>query len=469
MRQDFDARIADLVGPRGLITDPSAMTAYVSENYNLCHGRAHLVVRPADTAEVAAVVRLCAEYGVGMVPQGGNTGLCGGAIPDDSGRQIVVNLSRLNKIRAIDPVNFTITVEAGVVLQTLQQRADDAGCLFPLSLAAEGSCQIGGNISTNAGGTGVLRYGNTRDLVLGLEVVLPDGRIWDGLRALRKDNTGYDLKQVFIGGEGTLGIVTAAVLKLFPKAHDVHTAFCALTDLDAAVPLLSRARAASGDLVTACELVPRFGLQLATTHLRGVSDPFEQPHDWYVLLELATSRPDGGLGDTLESLLGEAFERGEVADAVIAASLSQRQALWRIREGLPEAQQKEGGCLKHDISVPTSRVPELIRRVSAAVIEAVPGVRPAPYGHIGDGNIHYNISQPAGDPWSAFAPQAERLARVVDDIVADMGGSFSAEHGIGQMKTADLARYKTPLEIELMRRVKAAFDPQGLMNPGKVV
>lgn len=469
MIEDILTRIAAVVGQHGLLTDASAMAPYLEEERGLYHGRARAVVRPGSTVEVAEVVRLCAGQGIGIVPQGGNTGLCGGAAPHTSGTEIILSLSRLNKVRALDPVNFTMTVEAGVILQTVQETAGDVGCLFPLSFGAEGSAQIGGTISTNAGGSGVLRYGNTRDLVMGIEVVLPDGQIWDGLRILRKDNTGYDLKQLFIGGEGTLGIVTAAVLKLFPKPKDIQTAFCALSGLDAAISLLSRARAATGDQVTAFELIPRIGLEMALAHIHGVTDPLAERHDWYALMELSASRADGNLQDSLETLLGAAMEEGDVVDAVLAASSEQRRALWRIREGIQEAQKNEGGSIKHDVSVPTSSVPDFIRRATQAVEAAIPGIRPVPFGHVGDGNIHFNLSQPIGADKQTYLGEWARMNRIVHDIVVGMQGSISAEHGIGQLKRGELAHYKAPLELDLMKRIKAAFDPRGLMNPGKIL
>ena len=464
----FHQRIAELLGPSGLIADPAGMAPYLEEERGLFHGKARLVARPASTGELAELVRLCAEEGVGIVPQGGNTGLCGGGSPggDD---QIVVSLARLNRIREVDPVNFTMTVEAGVVLQTVQNAAESVDCLFPVSLGAEGSCQIGGNISTNAGGTGVLRYGNTREQVLGLEVVLPDGRIWDGLKALRKDNTGYDLKQLFIGGEGTLGIVTAAVLKMYPRARDQQTAFCALKNLHASLALLGRARNASGDQVTGFELVPRIGLQMGVDLVPGVTDPFDRPHDWYALIELSSSRPDAGLRDVLEGLLGEAFEDGEVLDAVVAESLEQRKALWKIREGIPEAQKKAGGSIKHDVSVPVAQVPFFSERASRADEKAMEGVRVVPFGHLGDGNIHFNLSQPVGADKEAFLGHWAEMNRIVHDIVVEMHGSISAEHGIGRLKKGELAHYKSPVELDLMRRIKQALDPQGLMNPGNIL
>ncbi len=426
------------------------------------------MARPASTGELAELVKICAAEGIGIVPQGGNTGLCGGASPE-SETQIVISLSRLNKIREVDPVNFTMTVEAGVVLQNVQHAAEQVDCLFPVSLGAEGSCQIGGNISTNAGGTGVLRYGNTREQVLGLEVVLPDGRIWDGLTSLRKDNTGYDLKQLFIGGEGTLGIVTAAVLKMYPRARDQQTAFCALKNLRSSLTLLGRARNATGDQVTGFELVPRIGLTLGCELVPGVADPFAEPHDWYALIELSSSRPDAGLQDMLETLLGDAIEEGEVLDAVVANSLEQRKALWKIREGIPEAQKKEGASIKHDVSVPVAQVPFFIERATRAIEEAMDGVRVVPFGHLGDGNIHFNLTQPKGADKQAFLDRWEEANRIVHDIVVEMKGSISAEHGIGRLKKGELAHYTSPVELELMRRIKQALDPQGIMNPGNIL
>jgi D-lactate dehydrogenase (cytochrome) len=467
MSDPIHQRLAELLGPSGLIADPAAMAPYLEEERGLFHGRARLVARPASTGELAELVRICAQAGIGIVPQGGNTGLCGGGSPSEG--QIVVSLSRLNKIREIDPVNFTMTVEAGVVLQNVQHAAESVDCLFPVSLGAEGSCQIGGNISTNAGGTGVLRYGNTREQVLGLEVVLPDGRIWNGLRALRKDNTGYDLKQLFIGGEGTLGIITAAVLKMYPRARDQQTAFCALKDLHSSLALLGRARNATGDQVTGFELVPRIGLTMGAELVPGIADPFVEPHQWYALIELSSSRPDAGLREVLEGMLGEALEEGEVVDAVVAESLEQRKALWKIREGIPEAQKKAGGSIKHDVSVPVAQVPFFIERASRAVEAAMPGVRVVPFGHLGDGNIHFNLSQPVDADKQAFLDRWEEMNRIVHDIVVAMEGSISAEHGIGRLKKGELAHYKSPVELDLMRRIKQALDPQGIMNPGNIL
>ncbi|MCG8358292.1 MAG: FAD-binding oxidoreductase [Kiloniellales bacterium] len=463
------AAIAEVVGEKGLVCDPQAMAPYLAEARGLYFGRTPFVVRPGSTAEVAAVVRLCAEAGAPVVPQGGNTGLVGGGVPFESGEEILVSLDRMKRIRDIDPVDDTMTVEAGCILQALQQAAESVDRLFPLSLGAEGSCRIGGNISTNAGGIHVLRYGNTRELVLGLEVVLPDGRVWDGLRRLRKDNTGYDLKQLFIGGEGTLGIITAAVLKLFPRPRARATAFAALADLPAVTALLARARTALGEAVSSFELIPRIGLDFAQRHGSGVVDPLAAHHDWYALIEASSATEGAGLDEGLERLLAEAHEAGLVPDAAIAASEAQALAFWRIREVLVEAQKQEGGSIKHDVSVPVSAVPAFIERAVAVAEGLVPGVRPVPFGHVGDGNIHFNLSQPSGADTAAYLARWDEVTRAVHDIVVALEGSISAEHGLGRLKRAEAERVKDPLEIELMRRVKAALDPDNLMNPGKLI
>jgi len=461
-------RLTSLVGETNCLHAAADIAPYLVEQRGLYRGRALAVARPSSTAELVQVVRLCGAEHLAIVPQGGNTGLCGGGVPPEHGRAVVISTERLNRIRAIDPIDFTLTAEAGCVLATLQQAADEVGCLFPLSMASEGSCRIGGNLSTNAGGTNVLRYGNARDQVLGLEVVLADGRVWHGLRALRKDNTGYDLKQLFIGAEGTLGIITAAVLKLFPKPREIQTAFIAIPDPAAAIAILAAAREASGDSVTACELVPRIALDLDFAHLPGLRDPFDRPHPWYLLLELSSSRP-GGLREALEGVLQAALDRGSALDAVLAESGDQRKALWRLRESVPEAQRLEGASIKHDIAVSPSRVAELIGRATVAAEAALPGVRVVAFGHLGDGNIHFNLSQPVGADPQPFLAEWERISHIVHDIVVAMDGSISAEHGIGRLKIGELARTKQEVEIELMRRIKAAFDPAGIMNPGKVV
>ncbi len=465
--QTFLDRILEIVGAAGCVSTPGDMAPFLTEERGLYKGRAALVVRPASTQEVADVVKACAAARIPVVPQGGNTGLCGGAVSAEG--EIVLNLGRMNKVRAIDPENFTITVEAGCILADIQDKADAASCLFPLSLGAEGSCQIGGNLSTNAGGVNVLRYGNARDLVLGLEVVLPDGRIWNGLRALGKDNTGYALRQLYVGAEGTLGIITAAVLKLFPKPHDTATALCALTKLEAATKLLNRARAVSGDAVTAFELIPRIGLEMCSRHIAGVTDPFEEAYPWYVLVEFSSSRPDAAIRASFDALLEQAFEEDIIANAVIAESEAQANMLWRMRESLPEATKHEGVSIKHDVSVPISRVPELITRGMALIEQHFPGSRPVPFGHVGDGNIHFNVSQPIGANADAYRALWTDMNRVVHDLVVSMNGSISAEHGIGLLKVEEMKHYKDAVEVDLIRRIKRALDPDNLMNPGKVI
>lgn len=463
-------RLTEIVGPAAIIHDLGAMAPYLHEERGLyTKGKAALVVRPATTAELAQVVATCAAARIPIVPQGGNTGLCGGAAPHEDGSEIIVSLGRMNKVRAIDPVNFTITVEAGCILADVQRIAAENNCLFPLSLGAEGSCQIGGNLATNAGGINVLRYGNARDLVLGLEVVLPDGRIWNGLRALGKDNTGYALRQLFVGSEGTLGIITAAVLKLFPRPTETATAFCAVSNLEDATKLLNRARALSGDAVTAFELIPRIGLEMCMRHIAGVSDPLQSPSPWYVLIEFSTSRPDASVRGSFEALLESAFGEEIITDAVIAESLDQRNSLWRIRESLPEAQKHEGGSIKHDVAVPVSLVPAFIAKGVELIAANFPGARPVPFGHLGDGNIHFNISQPHGMDKAAYLAQWTEMNRVVHDLVVSMDGSISAEHGIGRLKVEEMKHYKDPVELDLMRRLKRALDPANSLNPGKVV
>jgi D-lactate dehydrogenase (cytochrome) len=461
------AKIREIVGPKGWIGDVADRAPYVAERRGLYRSAPALVVRPATTAEVAAVVRVCAAAGIGIVPQGGNTGLVGGAVaaPD----QILLSTDRLDRIRDVDPLDHTMTVEAGVVLQRIQEAADAVDRLFPLSLGAEGSCRIGGNISTNAGGTAVLRYGNTRDLVLGLEVVLADGSIWNGLNRLRKDNTGYDLKQLFIGAEGTLGIVTAAVLRLFPKPKRQDAAFVAVPDPATALELLARLKAASGDSLTAFELMPRIGVEFACRHVPGIVDPLASPSPWYVLVEVSSAAPDDASRDRLEQALASAYEAGIVTDAALAGSERQAHAFWRIREGLVEAQRSEGGSIKHDVSVPVSRVPRFLEEATDAVEKRMPGVRVCAFGHLGDGNIHFNLSQPPDMDRDAFLARWHEINRVVHDIVVALGGSISAEHGIGLLKRDEMAGRKDPVELAMMRRIKAALDPAGIMNPGKVI
>ena len=466
---DFIERLKSAVGPAGVVDDPAAMAPYLTDWRGLYHGRAGLVLRPAATAEVAAVMRACAEAGVGVVPQGGNTGMVGGSVPDAGGASVVLSLSRMNRIREVDPLNFTMTAEAGCVLKALQDAAEAAGLLLPLSLAAEGSCQIGGNLATNAGGTAVLRYGTARELVLGLEVVLPDGRIWDGLSRLRKDNTGYDLKQLFLGAEGTLGVITAAVLKLFPRPLATETALIAVRDPAAATRLLARLRTASGDAVTSFEYIHRAALEVVLAHIPDTADPFQAPHRHYVLVELAGAEAGAALRAALEATLAEALDAGEVLDAVIADSGAQAQRLWRLREAISEAQAKAGPCIKHDVSVPVSRVAEFLERAGRAVAQAMPEAIVMPFGHVGDGNVHFNLTLAPGGDGDAFLAQTEAVAELVHDVAVALDGSFSAEHGIGVMKRAALRHYKSSVELDLMRRIKTALDPKGIMNPGKLL
>ncbi len=468
-------RLKAIVGERGYADAPAERAPYEVDWRNQYHGKAAAVLKPASTAEVAAVVKVLAQARIGIVPQGGNTSLCGASVPDASGSQVVINLSRLNRVRAVDPENNTMTVEAGCVLAALQATAEQSDRLFPLSLAAEGSCEIGGNLSTNAGGTGVLRYGNTRDLVLGLEVVLPDGQVWNGLRGLRKDNTGYDLKHLFIGAEGTLGVITAAVVKLFPKPRSRATAIVALDDPRAAVALLTWLRKRCGDRITGFELMSRLCIDLVLRHIPGQRDPFRDAHPWYVLVELSDSTEGPALATVLEEALAEAASRGALRDAALAASEAQASAMWQLRENIPESQKIDGVSVKHDVSVPVSLVPEMIERASARLAERFPDVRIVAFGHVGDGNVHYNCSmaEERADSDSrgakAFLAQAPDVNRIVYDVVSELGGSISAEHGLGVLKREEIKRYKSALEIELMRTVKRALDPDGIMNPGKVL
>ena len=461
-------RIKTVVGPKGWTEDAELIAPHLVEPRGLYRGGTRLLVRPAATAEVAEIVRICAAARLAIIPQGGNTGLVGGQVPPAERDNIILELGRMNRVRALDAANFTMTVEAGCILAQVQQRAAEADRLFPLSLGAEGSCQIGGNLSTNAGGIAVLRYGNVRDLCLGLEVVLPDGEIWDGLRGLRKDNTGYDLKQLFIGGEGTLGIVTAAVLKLFPKPREIETAFLALDRIEDVMALFARARAATADQLTAFELIPRAGLDLALRHLPDIIDPLAERHPWYALVELSSSESGSGIRGLLERLLEEAVAGGLIADGTIAASGVQARELWKIREGIVEAQ-LYSGSIKHDVSVPVSKVAQFILRATTAVEARLPGIRPIAFGHVGDGNIHFNLTQPEGYDKAAYLARWQEFNDIVHRIVRELSGSISAEHGVGRLKVEEIAQCKPAIEIELMRRVKRALDPLGIMNPGKVV
>jgi len=452
--------LGEIVGAGNVLTDPEDTKPYFTDWRRQYSAGAECVVRPANTAEVAAVVALCAREAIAVVPQGGNTGLVGGAVPSGARREVLLSLSRLNRIRAVDALNDTATVEAGCVLAAVQQAAAAAGRLFALSLAAEGSCQIGGNLSTNAGGINVLRYGTAREQVLGVEVVLPDGRVWDGLRGLRKDNTGYDLKQLFLGAEGTLGVITAAVLRLFPQPTATASAWIALDTPGAAVELLGLLRERLGDRISAFELMSRACLEAVMAHAAGTQDPLQAAHAWYVLAELADSGEPRLLRERAENALADCAERGTLRDAALAQSGEQSRALWRIRETIPEAQFTN---VKHDISVPVSRISDFVELASQAVARAFPEARVFCFGHLGDGNLHYNVG-----PESLMA-RREEVRRIVYATVAALRGSISAEHGLGQLKREEILRHKDPLEIELMRSLKRTLDPRGLMNPGKLL
>ena len=457
-----------IVGEAQLLVGNTDTAPYCEDWRGRYRGQALAVVRPGNTPEVAKIVAACAEAKVAIVPQGGNTGLCGGATPLGDRPEVVLSLTRINRLRSIDAANATMTVEAGMTLHAAQTYAAEVGLYFPLSLAAEGSAQIGGNLSTNAGGTAVLRYGNARQQVLGLEVVLPDGRIWNGLRGLRKDNTGYDLKQLFIGAEGTLGVITAAVLQLQPQPQSSATAWVAVADAAAAVALLGRLRATLGERLSGFELMARAGLELVFAHIPQTRDPLPG-FLWYVLVETQESRRGGDLEAWIEAALAEAVENGLIREALVAQSQAQAADFWRLRESISEAQKREGFSIKHDVSLPISRIPEFLERAGAALAADFPGVRVVTFGHLGDGNLHYNLSMPGASDNAAFLYTTPRANRLVHDLVADLGGSISAEHGLGQLKREEIRRYKSPLELELMARIKTALDPQGLMNPGKVL
>lgn len=459
------------VGTAGWVDDPADLEPFLTEWRGLYRGATPLLLAPATTEEVAAVMRLCSAHGVAVVPQGGNTGLVGGAVPglDAHRPEILLSTSRLNRIRELDRDNFTVTVEAGVVLAELQEAVAAAGLYFPLSLAAEGSCQIGGNISTNAGGTNVVRFGNTRDLVLGLEVVLPDGRLFAGLNGLRKNNTGYALSQLFIGAEGTLGVVTAATLKLFPQPRSTATAWLAVASPTAAVQVYAAARQGIGDEVVAFELLPRVAIDMVLDAVPGTRDPLPDAAAWYVLLEVSGAREQAELDAQLEDFLATALADNLLVDAALARSNAQRHDFWRVRHGISEAQKSAGASVKHDVSVPITRMAEFLERADALMHAAVPGVRPVAFGHLGDGNLHYNLSQPTAMEPDEFLQRWGELSEQVHSLAAELGGSFSAEHGVGALKTGEMARLKNPVEIALMQQIKHALDPQGIMNPGKVL
>jgi FAD/FMN-containing dehydrogenase len=467
---DLVRRLSEIVGREHALVDPDQQLPYLREMRDLYLGRSPLVLRPANVEQVSAILALCNEARVAVVPQAGNTGLVGGQVPWERGDEVVVSIARLDKVRHVDAAGYNMTVEAGLTLAQCQAEAEKVGRFFPLSLPSEGSCRIGGNIGTNAGGVGVLAYGNTRQLVLGVEAVLPDGRIVPALKALKKDNTGYDLRDLLIGSEGTLGIITAAVLKLFPRPVEKATAFIALPELDSALALFELAHDTSLTNLTAFEFLSREGLEMLCRNFPPNRIPFAEHHPWYVLMEVSGARADGQAGREMEAILTAAAESGVIVDALIAASLSQAADFWKLRELMSEAQKPEGGSAKHDVSVPIARVPEFIRRANVIVERICPGARPVPFGHFGDGNIHYNISQPIGGDRQHFVTRTtHEINAAVHDLVHDLNGSISAEHGIGRSKRDELPRFKSAVELELMRGIKAVFDPNGIMNPGKVI
>lgn len=463
-------RIKDALGAGNWTEDPDLIAPHLLDWRGRKRGAARLMLMPRDTAMLAAVVRIANEARIGLVPQSGNTGLVGGSVPEPEGGTLLVSLARMNRIRAVDAADFSLVAEAGAILSDVHAAAEAAGCMFPLSLAAKGSARIGGLVSTNAGGVQVLRYGTMRALVLGLEAVLPDGTILDQLTPLRKDNTGYDIKQLLIGAEGTLGIVTAVALKLVPRPATVATAFVGLPTPEAALALLGRLRAASGDQVDSFELMPRSGIDLVLTHIADARDPLAEAHPWYVLAELTSARPNDDLTDILTAALAEAIEAGEASDATVAATEAQRQMVWRLREDLPEAERLDGMAVKHDVSVPVGRMPAFIAAATPAVEQHWPGTRVLAFGHLGDGNVHFNVRAPEGADSRAYVEtQGPAISAQVHDMVAAHGGSISAEHGIGTLKRSELQRLGDPGKLAAMRAVKAALDPNGIMNPGKLL
>ena len=464
----FLQAIDRVTGPRGWRTDVDGIEPHTKESWGIGRGRTGLVLKPGTVEEVSALLKLCHEHGVSIVPQGGNTGLVWAGIPDESGKLAVLSLSRLNRIREIDPIGDTMTVEAGVVLERVQEAASEHDRLFPLALGAQGTCQIGGNLSSNAGGVNVLRYGMARDLVLGLEVVLADGQIWNGLRALRKDNTGYDLKQLFVGAEGTLGVVTAAVLRLFPKPRETRTAWLGVASPEKAVELFAFCRERLGDTISSFELMGDLVVQRVVSYLPDGRQPLSTTSPWHILIEVAWSLEDG-LAERLEQVLAEAMRVGLVTDGTIAMNEGQRLALWLIRENPTDAFAQAGVVLRHDVSVPIKEVPTLIERGSDIFEQKIPGVRVVAFGHIGDGNIHFNFLQPEAMEGATFRAMKDEVQTAVFDLVESLGGSISAEHGIGRLKRDDLAARKPALDLELMRRLKNALDPHHILNPGAIL
>jgi FAD/FMN-containing dehydrogenase len=471
-RKPDAATLADLkaaVGAGNWQDAPADTEPYVRDFRRLYHGSTPLVLLPRDVAEVARILAICHRDEVAVVPQGGNTGYCGGATPDESGAQIVLAMRRMHRVRSLDAGNDSMIIEAGSTLAAAQAAARDANRLFPLSLGSEGSAQIGGNLSTNAGGTAVLRYGMMRDLVLGLEVVLADGRVLSALKSLRKDNTGYDVKSLFVGAEGTLGVITAASLKLFPLPTDVATALVGVAAPEHALALLVRLRAAAGDALTTFELMPRRAVELTVEHVSGVANPLQQPAAWYVLVELGSPNPKQELAALLAGQLELAAEANSVENAIIASSIAQSQSMWKLRESVPEAQRHQGASLKHDVSVPISAIPQLLAQGTQLAQTLAPEGEVIAYGHVGDGNLHFNLSRRQGAPLQAFLARKSALEEAIFDLVERLGGSFSAEHGIGRLRAAQLAARADPVELSLMRELKHALDPKGILNPGKVL
>ena len=462
-------RFIEIVGVNHALVDQDVISSYLVEQRGLYHGRTPLVLRPSSPKEVSEIMKLASATGTPIVPQGGNTGLVGAQQPDESANEIIVSMERLNRIRSIDVEGNLALVEAGVVLHTLQEKVDEKGRFFPLSLGSEGSCQIGGNLSSNAGGTDVLAYGNTRELCLGLEVVLPDGRILDDLRYVKKDNSGYDLKDLFIGAEGTLGIITAAVMKLFPKPQGKAVAYAGMKSPEKALELLLLAQKKAGSMLTGFELMAKVGMEMSLNYVKGARAPLEHESEWYVLLDLSSSHSDGEAGNTMEDILSDALQQGIIEDASIARSVGQQKEFWRLREDMSPAQKLEGGSIKHDISVPIASIPDFISE-AAKIIETIsPGARIVCFGHMGDGNLHYNVSQPVGADKQAYLSLWGEMNHRVHTLVMSYNGSFSAEHGIGQLKRKELVAFKSPVALSLMRSIKQLFDPKNIMNPGKML
>ena len=466
---DLLDRFAAIVGEKHAVRDPAEIAPHLVENRGLYHGASPMLLKPGSVEEVSAILKLASETGTAIVPQTGNTGLVGGQTPREGGSDIILSLERMNRVRDIDPVGNTMIVDGGCILADVHKAAAEHGRMFPLSLGSEGSCRIAGNLSTNAGGTAVLAYGNMRQLCLGLEVVLPTGEIWNGLRRLKKDNTGYDLRDLFIGAEGTLGVITGAVLKLFPQPLGHQVAFAGLLSVDDALTLFKNASSLCGTALTGFELMPRIGVEFTTRHIPGVRDPLETVHPWYVLIDISTSDSVETAERMMTALLEQGYEAGLIQNATIASSETQQKAIWHMRESMSDAQKPEGGSIKHDVSVPVAQIPQFMAEAEKAVVAAMPGARVCAFGHMGDGNIHYNISQPVGADKAEFIGRWREINKIVHGLVLQHGGSISAEHGIGQLKRDELASIRSEIEIDLMRRIKTAFDPAGIMNPGKVL